>query len=374
MAEMMGYWYLSLSVILLLCRFARGTTECTECISLNDLTAHAHGISLSLHGISSAVSFHNGSARSTASLEPTAAYVNLLERWRIESAGGGLEDPWPDGFMFEPRRESWLAGLVPPRLRNLWSSGRAVDTETSISGDAALLCEMLRALQTRNTVPPMRSVGFSVPIWTTDTQAQDIFAAATCANLTVRDMIHEAAATAASQGIDICRVPSDYLPCGSMHIMTLDLNKEVLIASFHAIYRGWYLWQPRRYDVYPHVGRMLDDTNTNSNGDEARTEQEIVDWINEFAIDRPVHKLYLIGPLADNSVLQRAIARSRIGQQLTDIHGYASDEVVSVGAAILVKESMESQGTDCIEPPRCERIREEADRLAGDLHGGHTEL
>ncbi|KAI0537846.1 hypothetical protein GGR58DRAFT_501761 [Xylaria digitata] len=367
----MGYRYLSLCIILLLGRFARSTTECRACIFLDDLTAHAHGISLSLHGISSAVSFYNGSVRSTASLEPTAGYIDLLERWRTESAGGGLEDPWPGGFIPVPRRDSWLTGLFT-QLRTLWLG--AVGTETSISRDAELLCEMLQTLQTQNAVPSMRSVGISVPIWTTDTQAQEVFAAATCANLSIRDMIHEAAATAASQGIDICRVPSDYLPCGSVHIMTLDLTKEILIASFHAIYRGRYLWQPRRYDVYTHAGKMLDDMNADSNGDKTRMEQEIMDWINEFVIDRPVHKLYLIGPLANNSVIRQAVVRSRIGLQPANIHSYASDEVVSVGTAILVKESMESQATDCIEPPRCERIREEADRLAGNSHKKHTEL
>ncbi|KAI0410552.1 hypothetical protein F5X98DRAFT_93182 [Xylaria grammica] len=370
---MMGYLHLPLYVMLLLGSFARSTTECRACIPLDDLAAHAHGISLSLHGISSAVSFHNGTVRSTASLESTARYIDLLERWHTESAGGGLEDPWRGGFIPEPRRDSWFTSLVT-HLRTLWLGAFGTETSINISRDAELLCEIFRALRTQNTVPSMRSVGISVPIWTTDAQAQDIFAAAICADLSIRDMIHEAPATAASQGTDICRVPSDYLPCGSMHIMTLDLSKDMLVASFHAIYRGWYLWQPRRYDVYTHDGKMLDDINADSMEDNDRMKREITDWINEFARSRPVHKLYLIGELASNSVLREAVVRSQIGSQLTDLYRYTSDEVVSVGTAILVKESMESQAIDCIEPPQCERIREEANRLTGSSYEEHTEL
>ncbi|KAI1173332.1 hypothetical protein F4777DRAFT_558092 [Nemania sp. FL0916] len=369
----MGYLHLPLCVVLLLAGFAKSTTECRACIPLEDLVAHAHGISLSFHGISSAVSFHNGTVESTASLEPTARYIDLLERWRIDSAGGGLKDPWPDGLMSEPQQDGWLTSLAT-RLRTLWPETFGTETSLNISKDAEILCELFQTLQAQNTVPSMRNVGISVPIWTTDVQAQDIFAAATCANLSIRDMIHEAPATAASQGTDICRVPSDYLPCGSAHIMTLDLSKNVLVASFHAIYRGWYLWQPRRYSVYAHDGKMLGDIEADSMEYNDRMIREITDWINKFAEDRPVHSLYLIGQLANNSILREAAIRSQIGSQLTDLNRYTSDEVVSVGTAILAKERMESQDTDCTEPPQCEHIREEADRLTGNSHTEHAEL
>lgn len=242
------------------------------------------------------------------------------------------------------------------------------EEDVAISRDAQLLCDIFLTLRDQNAVPPMKNIGISVPVWTTDVQAQDIFAAARCAGLTIRDLVHDAAATAASQDIDLCRVPSEYLPCDPQHVMTLDLSEKTLIASSHSIQQTWYLWQPRRYEVSDRLGQLINDVSASDTGANNDVVKEAVDWINNFVEDQPVHKLYLIGPLARNSVLMEVVGRSRVGTQLQHLDSFGHTGVVAAGTARLVKLEMEEQISDCIEPPWCEEIRKEADRLVGQPH------
>jgi len=91
--------------------------------------------------------------------------------------------------------------------------------------------------------------------------------------------------------------------------------------------------------------------------------------------DRKVEKVYLIGSMASDESLGQAVQMSKIPDSLADLETYQVSEVVAVGAATLAKNGMEWHKTDCTEPWWCEKIRKEADRIAGQVeHPSHVEL
>jgi hypothetical protein len=187
----------------------------------------------------SAVNYHNGTLRSCARIDPSEAYLELLRRFELESNGSRLHDPWApwDHARYPvPAREQGV-GIVSG-IRQ-WVMSRWLSSSPStqqplppLTAEAEVffnaLCELRDAVQANGG--SMQYIGLSVPLWLTDAQAVHIFSAARRANLSIMDIGHPPAAAAASHGIGLCRIPSEYLPCQLEHVMALDLSRNALTA------------------------------------------------------------------------------------------------------------------------------------------------
>ncbi|KAI9782916.1 MAG: hypothetical protein M1839_004391 [Geoglossum umbratile] len=315
----------------------------------------------------SAVKYHNGTLRSCARVDPSEAYLELLQRFELESNGSRLYDPWASwdrarykapareqgvGFVSSIRQwvmSRWL--LSPPSTQQPLPP---LTTEAEVFFNA--LCELRDAVQANGS--SMQYIGLSVPIWLTDTQAVHIFSAAERANLSIMDVGHPPAAAAASHNIDLCRVPSEYLPCQLEHVMSLDLSRKALTASVLNISPNYYLLQELSYSINHSIGADQLDAHGIS-------WQEPMAWINNFAKDKGVTKLFLIGPDAMHPTFYRAVQNSDVSHLLQEEDNVPFEHSVALGAAVMTKDTMESQHSDCLEPDKCEQIRNEADRLAG---------
>lgn len=205
---------------------------------------------------------------------------------------------------------------------------------------------------------PMHNIGLSVPLWLTDAQAMHIFSAADRANLSIRDIGHPPLALAALHNLDLCRVPTEYLPCEANHVMTLELSDTELTAAVLYIASDGYLGQYRTYSVNRHFGAtQLDAVGVGW--------EELTAWINDFGKNNRVTKLYLLGSKARHPTLYDAVQKSDLAWFLQDNDNVPPERAVALGAAEMTKEKMEEQYSDCIEFEECDQIREEADRLAG---------
>lgn len=107
------------------------------------------------------------------------------------------------------------------------------------------------------TDSPMHNIGLSVPFWLTDAQAMHVFSGADRANLSIRDIGHPRLAIAAFHNLDLCRVPSEYLPCQADRVMTLDLSNTELTAAVLYLTPTSYLGQHRTDSVNHNVGSYL---------------------------------------------------------------------------------------------------------------------
>jgi hypothetical protein len=100
---------------------------------------------------------------------------------------------------------------------------------------------------------------------------------------------------------------------------------------------------------------------------------ETAKWIDDFVGGRTVDRAYLIGPIAArDEILGQAVRKSKVAGSLMDLEDPGG--VVALGTAILAKSRMEGQETDCLEPSWCDKIRREADNIAGATYMGHSEL
>ena len=205
---------------------------------------------------------------------------------------------------------------------------------------------------------PMHNIGLSVPLWLTDSQAMHLFSAADRANLCIRDIGHPPLAVAAIHGLDLCRVPSEYLPCQADRVMTLDLSDIELPAAVVFLTPNYYLGQDRTYSVNHNLGATRLDTH--NIGWEVLTA-----WIDDFVEANLITQLFLIGPKATHPTLYKAVLNSDVTRLLQKGDGVTPDHAVALGTAEMTKKRMERQTSDCIEFEECEQIREEADRLAG---------
>lgn len=242
-------------------------------------------------------------------------------------------------------------------------------TEAEVFYD--VLCELRDAVQANGIL--MHYIGLSVPVWLTDTQASHIFSAAERAGISIMDLGHPPASVAASHSIDLCRVPTEYLPCQPERIMTLDLLKNALTVSVLHISPDYYLLQGRSYSVNHNLGA----TQLNAHG---VGWQELTAWINNFAQDKGVTNLFLIGPKATHPMFYHAVQKSDIARLLREREkdSVPSERAVALGAAEMTKGTMERQSSDCLESDECEKIRDEADRLTGKpawrVRSPHSEL
>lgn len=76
----------------------------------------------------------------------------------------------------------------------------------------------------------------------------------------------------------------------------------------------------------------------------------------------------MIGHLTEQSVFKKAIEISKVSSLLVPNEKQIDPaDVVVLGAARFIKDRLESQEDDCIEWEECERVREEADELAGSV-------
>ena len=205
----------------------------------------------------------------------------------------------------------------------------------------------------------MHYIGVLIPVWLTDPQAMHLFSAAEKAGLRIMDIVHPPAAAGACDGVNLCRTPSEYLPCRPQLVMTLDLSRHALTAALLRVEQSYYLQQQRSYSV------------SHDFGAEKLSEPELVTWINDFARGKRVTKLYMIGPEASNPTFHVAVQNSDLAPVLQG-DSVPPERVLALGMARLTKGRMESQDSDCIERPECEKIRDEADRLAGRSTSGNT--
>ncbi|KAH0551558.1 hypothetical protein GP486_007225 [Trichoglossum hirsutum] len=331
-------------------------------------------------GRDSAVKYHNGTLRPCARTSPSEAYLELLQRFESESNGSKLDNPWASwdhvrypvparehGVGFVSSIRQWVMsrwGSSPPSTERLLPP---LTAEAEVFYNA--LSELKDAIQADGS--PMQYIGLSVPTWLTDAQIVHIFSAAVRANLLIMDIGHPPAAAAASHGIDLCRISSEYLPCQPERVMTLDLSRNALTASVLNISPDYLLLQGLSYSVNHTLGTDQLDVHGIS-------WQEPMAWVNNFARDKGITKLYLIGPNAKHPTFYRAVQNSDVAPLLQKGDNISFERVVALGAAVMTKETMESQSTDCLEPGRCEQIRNEADRLAGKLAStarpSHSEL
>ncbi|KAH0536660.1 hypothetical protein FGG08_006486 [Glutinoglossum americanum] len=317
----------------------------------------------------SAVNYHNGTLRSCARIDPSEAYLGLLQRFESESNGSRLYDPWASwnrarypvlarepgvGVDFVSSVRQWVMShwfsSPPPTQQPL----PPLTAEAEVIFNA--LCELRNVVQANGS--SMQYIGLSVPVWLTDTQTVHIFSAAGRANLSIVDIGHPPAAAAASHGIDLCRVPSEYLSCQPEHVMALDLSRNALTASVLNISPNYYLLQELSYSVNHDIGTDQLDAHDIS-------WREPTAWINNFAKDKGVTKLFLTGPDAMHPTFYRAVRNSDVAHLLQEEDSVPLERAVALGAAAMTKETMESQRSDCLEPDKCEQIRNEADRLAG---------
>lgn len=91
--------------------------------------------------------------------------------------------------------------------------------------------------------------------WMTDSQAAHIYAAAECADFRATNFVYDTAAAAASQGLDLCCVASDYVPCRNQGqlIMAFNLSDNGLVMASHYISHRPYLEHPRAYRITHHL-------------------------------------------------------------------------------------------------------------------------
>jgi len=330
-----------------------------------------------------AVHFHNGTTRFLASVSPTHEYLALLRLWEREpdgenldrrfedvDGGGGIHTPYPSG-------QDHVRNSYPPWKQKLIlakRSFRRLSASLLITSEAKLLCRELKTVKSfydDNSSHKMSHIGLSVPAWMTDSQVSHLFAAAQCADLKIRDIVHDTAATAASQGVDLCRVSSDYIPCPAQgqHIMTFDLSNNGLVMASHYISQAPYLAQSRRYRVTHRLDNRPNKEPEMVNPMDMINGEMIGSLISNFIRGVTVDKIYLIGPMADDYVLNNGLLMAGLRDKIVRLKSFKPEEVVAAGAARLAKDRMEEQETDCTEPWYCDEVRKEAHEISGP--GGH---
>ena len=311
------------------------------------------------------IAYHNGTSRHVTHVPPLPGFLQLLQRFQGEADGRSLRNPW--AAWREHRLSSPAQSIKSNRLTSLWqyaffrwrSPSPVPSMQQGLSPETSLFSDIFETLQSATTLTgyPMKHIGLSLPPYFTDNLTIYVLTAAYGLNLEVKDIAHAPAAVAAAHEIDICRVPSEYLPCERERIMTLDMSDAELTAEFLSVEPGFYLGQERAYAINHFLGSR-------------RIEQEVTAataWINAFAqkSNKTITKLYLIGQGTGRDNLKKAVIHSEIASALQDLVDDGIQRIAADGMAKLTKMTMEEQETDCLEPERCERLREEADRLAG---------
>ena len=199
----------------------------------------------------------------------------------------------------------------------------------------------------------IHNVGVSVPVWFTDAQAVHLFLAAESANISIKDIGVPPAAVAASQGLDLCRTPSDYLPCNPERVMTLLLRDSTLTVAVQHISRNSHLLHETSYSV-------RHDLDEKHRAVETRDWREVTQWINDFAKGKGTTRAFLLWSEEVDPNFRQAVLDSVLPP--VDL---VSERAIAQGTAVMTKKKMESQDTDCIESVKCEKIREKADQVAG---------
>ncbi|KAI9680520.1 MAG: hypothetical protein M1817_003960 [Caeruleum heppii] len=360
--------------LLFLSRYGSATTSSNQCIPLELLTSPAHGLDLSFHGLITAVEYHNGTIRSGPQVQPSSAYIDLLKRNEAESNGSGIHMPetlWrrhtrPPSDVAEtlengtrPSFRQWILSFISPASPPPAPSPILPPLTTGAKILHEMFCQVKELAEADGE--PMKYVGLSLPPWWTDVQALDIYSAATRANLTVKKLVSTAIAAAAAAKIDLCRPLTDYSPCQPERVMSLDLSIDGLTAKVVRIPGNPSHLEQRMYSV----NRSFNRTQLNAGNRPRSVQSELTSWINDFVRNQSITNVFLIGSDATNPTLIRAVKDSDVAGYVRHVDGVPPDRVVAFGVAHMIKDSMESQVSDCLEPVECDKIREEADRLAG---------
>ena len=142
-----------------------------------------------------------------------------------------------------------------------------------LTPEAGILLRIIDTLETALEAQEKQiyNVGISIPVWFTDAQAVHLFLAA------ANDSGVPPAAVAASQGLELCPTPSDYLPCNPERIMTLLLRDSTLTAAVQHINRNSHL-------LHQTSSSARHDLDEKHQAVETRDWREVAQWINDFAV------------------------------------------------------------------------------------------
>ncbi len=115
-------------------------------------------------------------------------------------------------------------------------------------------------------------------------------------------------------------------------------------------------------------GSQLQDpwNNCNRKGD-SRAKDECA-WIDVILEKRMPHKviLELVGKKTQDRIFQRAVSESKVSALIVPNPAEVElENAVTLGAARLTKDKLESYGMNCIEDDECVKIRRKANELAG---------
>ncbi|KAL9094634.1 MAG: hypothetical protein Q9165_003194 [Trypethelium subeluteriae] len=95
------------------------------------------------------------------------------------------------------------------------------------------------------------------------------------------------------------------------------------------------------------------------------TSKEMAGWIDQFIVSQKPNMLMLAGADAEDPIFIDAIQGSHASSFPDDHPRLPREQIIALGAALAAKDALESQPTDCDEPPERGEIRKKADRNAG---------
>ena len=307
---------------------------------------------------------HNGDKNALISLPSSTGLIKLLNQFERESNGSKFDVSGP--FRDTAGRRSVDAepwSRFSQRLFSRWSSSNASSAAPprplpTLTPEASILLPAFTTIA-KSLPPNVSDVGLSLPPFITNSQVSHFFTAARHADLDVRDLAHSSSALAPST-IDLCRIPSDYLPCDPQRIMTLDLGPDRLTATSLFVHENMDIYESMQYQVSHSLGRPRSD------GEIPEWRKGVTAFIDSFVepLYHDVTKLHLLGPEARNPSLVTAVLASTAAKSLQDV-SEDPKYFEALGMARLTKQRMEEQDSDCIEDQICQRVREEADRIAG---------
>ncbi|KAL9080133.1 MAG: hypothetical protein Q9157_001039 [Trypethelium eluteriae] len=301
----------------------------------------------------------------TGTLAASTEYQNLMKSKVNQASGQEIQKAVPKCYRPRPPREpspfdasfpSFLVSCIRWTNEFLWQPSIAPlpEESTPLHPTAQLIQNHVLALppfkDMTSEILAQKAVGIVLPSWLAATEeACHILDAVqkTFRRLVRMESTPSCAYTAA--GYELCRISYEAFDCtGPGRISVLEYNDGVATASVAKTPLISVFSDPIAFSVRKDL-----------------TSKEMAEWIDQFIASQRPNMLMLAGANANDPIFVDAIQGSHASSFSDDHPHLPKKHILALGAALAAKDALESQQTDCNEPPECEEIRKKADEFAG---------